>query len=456
MSEQTSVASPEPNGKQKAEDKTTKRVVVILGSGRSGTSLCAKILSRLGIAMETTLHRPNEMNPEGYFEDAQLVEINKRLLAKLAPVSGVAPRSDVADAEIGSEMRELRAHLKERTLASHNVWGFKDPRVSMLLPLYRRAFQAEGIVPNYIFCARSAGAVVESLMQASGKSRELCEQMYFSRTFLALRDSAANCYVLHYEKLLESPSTQIGALWTYVGEKHKPSPIDDKQCENLVEKKYNRSSLMAQKITNPLACRMEALIENMEGTQFNRDSVLEELREIGLINSGYQAWIDITAKSINDLKSSLVKPNEAVEKKEKEWASKLSQQTACATALGDELSRLQAEVSRLEKERNAAITRARSREGEIEVMRCKNEETEAKLARRSHSETKIVMNEELRKTRAKLDAANAELERLLGSVRHRAGTLLVDAIRHPGLKTLILPWRLLRLRSGDPSDKARN
>lgn len=572
-------SSTRKSGKQNAGVPSETRAVVILGSGRSGTSLCAKILDHLGIAMETTLQRPNEMNPEGYFEDARLVEINRRLLEKLAPVAGVAPRTDFTVAEIRPEMQDLRAHLKERSAAASGTWGFKDPRVSMLLPIYRRAFQAVGIVPRYVFCARAADAVVESLQQAASNSRAFHEQLYFMRTFLALRDCAANCHVIHYERLLESPADQIGQLWAYVGEDGASCPLSRQECETLVDPKLNRSSLQARPVSNPLARRMGALLEGMEGNAFDRDAVLEELQDLDSVYSTYQVWIDRAAGAIRTMQSQAAQAgdpsgDDAQEESDTELAAARRQiaenneridrlqaslqaassdaerragemltrmatldddaaarivaegrveelteevatlrdqlraahaeadsraeetdrriaamteqhesacadlvrqcedaraeadrQADCAKALGDEASWLQAEKTRLDEERDTAIMRARAKAGELEELRDKADQTEQELARFQRRDQRLRTEQNdlqknlqksektLAETTAERDAAVAEQERLSGSVRHRAGTLLVDATRKPGWNTLALPWRLARLRSGSGSDR---
>ena len=274
-----------------------RRVVVVLGSGRSGTSLCAKILGQLGIRMEVTLQRPNEMNPEGYFEDAQLHDLNRRMLERVAAVDGLGPRSDYQRSLIAAEQRELKNHLSERAFAEPTTWGFKHPRTSLLLPIYRRAFQALGIVPRYVFCARDPGAIAESLHEATGNPLDFCEQVYFVRSFLALRDCAANCHVVHYERLLADPVEQVERLWRHVGDEGTPVPLSPEERAALVDPGLNRSGLRARAVSNPLAARIGALLDGMEGTAFDRDAVRAELREIDAIHAGYGLWLGRAARA---------------------------------------------------------------------------------------------------------------------------------------------------------------
>ena len=59
--------------------------VLILGSGRSGTSMVAGTLSKAGYFMGERLYKPRESNPKGFFEDPEINGINEALIAKVVP-----------------------------------------------------------------------------------------------------------------------------------------------------------------------------------------------------------------------------------------------------------------------------------------------------------------------------------------------------------------------------------
>jgi hypothetical protein len=61
------------------------RNCVILGSGRSGTSLTAGLLAQSGYFMGTNLIPPDPGNPKGYFEDWNINRINEDLIAQVIP-----------------------------------------------------------------------------------------------------------------------------------------------------------------------------------------------------------------------------------------------------------------------------------------------------------------------------------------------------------------------------------
>lgn len=59
--------------------------VIILGSGRSGTSMVAGTLSQSGYFMGDRLLPPNDANPKGFFEDMEVNAINEDILESVAP-----------------------------------------------------------------------------------------------------------------------------------------------------------------------------------------------------------------------------------------------------------------------------------------------------------------------------------------------------------------------------------
>ena len=56
------------------------RLVVVTGSGRSGTSTVAGTLKRLGLHVPQPEMPPDETNPRGFYEPIWVVDFHKRLL----------------------------------------------------------------------------------------------------------------------------------------------------------------------------------------------------------------------------------------------------------------------------------------------------------------------------------------------------------------------------------------
>lgn len=123
---------------------------VVLGSGRSGTSLLAGILLDAGYHLGDDLLPPRAANPGGFFEDRAVNRINERLLAPVTPRPLRGPLRRLTPTRVRPGQRWLarlplptpidpspdsvRA-MAERTRRPH--LALKDPRFSYTLEAWR-------------------------------------------------------------------------------------------------------------------------------------------------------------------------------------------------------------------------------------------------------------------------------------------------------------------------------
>src|SRR5262245_28438813 len=109
---------------------------------RSGTSLAARALNLLGVDLgsEAGLARPGPIeNPKGFWERKAIKELNEELLASFG-----GSWSEPPDLEPGWEhspalaaFRDQAKALLEEEFASSELYGWKDPRSSILLPFWK-------------------------------------------------------------------------------------------------------------------------------------------------------------------------------------------------------------------------------------------------------------------------------------------------------------------------------
>jgi hypothetical protein len=117
------------------------RPVCVLGVGRSGTSLTARVLNRLGVELgpEGTMLPPDAASPSGYWEQSEIIALNDEILAALGgewwSLPPRRPGWELSDAMAG--MRARIAEFVEREFAGAGRWGFKDPRTTLTLPIWR-------------------------------------------------------------------------------------------------------------------------------------------------------------------------------------------------------------------------------------------------------------------------------------------------------------------------------
>jgi hypothetical protein len=134
--------------------------LIVAGMHRSGTSLTAQWLARCGVfeGDERALSAAVISNPRGQFEDEEFVRLHESILRdnglSSSMVGGDAPL--VVSAE-----RERAARELIRARAAHPLWGFKDPRTTLFLGLWKRLLPDLRVLALY----RPPAAVVDSLLR---------------------------------------------------------------------------------------------------------------------------------------------------------------------------------------------------------------------------------------------------------------------------------------------------
>jgi hypothetical protein len=141
------------------------RLVIVVGSGRSGTSTVAGTLKHLGLHVPQPEIPPNATNPRGFFEPRWVVDFHKRLLARAGvhltdsrPVASVRAKRVGARSGVQSQLQEWLATALEA--APELV--VKDPRNSWFQPMWREAAAAHGVTPRFLTMLRHPAEVAGS------------------------------------------------------------------------------------------------------------------------------------------------------------------------------------------------------------------------------------------------------------------------------------------------------
>lgn len=108
------------------------RILVITGMHRSGTSLFAGWFERAGVDLGPRQLAPRPDNPFGYFEDVDFVEFHEDVLH--ARGQNILVPRDLTVELTPNERARAQALVAAR--AGRALWGWKDPRTSLLLDLW--------------------------------------------------------------------------------------------------------------------------------------------------------------------------------------------------------------------------------------------------------------------------------------------------------------------------------
>lgn len=206
------------------------RNLLILGSGRSGTSLLAAMAQRAGYHLNRPLQPPNAGNPLGRFESLEVNAINEALLARVLPRR--RPNSLFGKLFLRhvpmENQRWLAAVPLERQitgtptlirrmeqLVQREPYCLKDPRFSYTLPAWRRVVKDAALVCVFRDPSETAVSILREYRDESGlhslamdfdRAVRVWTLMY--RHILEKHHHRGQWHFVHYEQMLDADSVE--------------------------------------------------------------------------------------------------------------------------------------------------------------------------------------------------------------------------------------------------------
>jgi glycosyltransferase involved in cell wall biosynthesis len=195
--------------------------IIVTGMHRSGTSLMASWLSALGVDMGQRLLPPDKGNPRGYFEDIDFLEFQRKVLSSccLADDGGHPDWGWTESEQLNRDRFRDFIPCATTLLGSRDerrgLWGWKDPRTTLLLDFWDALLDG----PLYIFLYRFPWEVADS-MQRLGQPVFLRNPEYAYRIWCFynrhLRDflikNSHRCVLLSINALQQNPDRFVDFL----------------------------------------------------------------------------------------------------------------------------------------------------------------------------------------------------------------------------------------------------
>jgi hypothetical protein len=148
-----------------------RRLILVVGVGRSGTSLLAGILGQLGLHIPQPEVNADDTNPRGFGEPRWVVDFHARLLEeRRVTVNDSRPaawEATGAAAEDEGAYAELRDWLGAQ-LGEHGAVVVKDPRTVWFLPLWTQCARELGVEPSFVTMLRHPAETLASARKSYG------------------------------------------------------------------------------------------------------------------------------------------------------------------------------------------------------------------------------------------------------------------------------------------------
>lgn len=192
-----------------------KKAIIVVGFHRSGTSALTGVLDALGAYSGNDLIPPSEENEKGFFENMRVYRANEYILENYFGVKW----NDIDGFKKIKSNREIEAILKfvlKETFGNSKVIVVKDPRICLMLPLYKKVLSELGYKCYVIGTKRDSESIVKSVSFRYGVAPKKAISLIDEYAKIVKTSSEA-FPVVEFKCLLESPDLALKGI-----KKHLP------------------------------------------------------------------------------------------------------------------------------------------------------------------------------------------------------------------------------------------
>ena len=148
----------------KKNDVNARRVVLVTGTGRSGTSTITGTFQELGLHVPGEVRKAQEANPRGFFEPHWVVDLHNRMLdrARAHTMDG-DPRTAVrTKRSVNATTRTELSDALSSVADEHPRLVIKDPRTVWFIPMWSRVAESLDIDVSFATMLRHPAEAIAS------------------------------------------------------------------------------------------------------------------------------------------------------------------------------------------------------------------------------------------------------------------------------------------------------
>lgn len=290
----------------------TRQLLMVVGSGRSGTSVLSSVLRELGYKVPQPEVKADKTNPMGFGEPQWLVDFHTAALRDaLVQTTDARPEAWADTAQIcldPKKRQEARTWLAKQYAKSDFVL-LKDPRLLWFTTLWDIVADDLGAEPIYLTMLRPPADVVKSKdfwynmpLSATNRAAGWVNTMLYTERATRTKQRA---YV-SFEKLLKDWTQTVGAIDARIG----LPPVRNARswtlvaAEQIVDPALARSSATWEQLgvspaISDMADRVWEKLQQLEADGADNEKLHREMDELRIeYRVLYQAAEDIAQSSV--------------------------------------------------------------------------------------------------------------------------------------------------------------
>ena len=282
-----------------AEHARRRRALLVVGMHRSGTSYVTSLCAAYNYVLPNDLMRGNAWNPPGYFESSSLVALNDRLLEAarrtwwdIGPLPAAPWRSKIAFDVQNALGTEIEARFGDA-----EAIVLKDPRTSLLLPIWCDGLHALGYDVEVLLVIRPAGEVAASLLARDGMTPLMGVALwwrYVTSAIAAIRDLSLPHAIVSYRAALDDPTCVGVALKTFGW----TVDVEPDSLRAIADPELARSRPIVGGDEAALLARCDALYERLTTTGIDVAGLDADPPTFKSVLRAYRPWRDLFARHL--------------------------------------------------------------------------------------------------------------------------------------------------------------
>ena len=202
-----------------------RKILIITGMHRSGTSLISQYLNKCGIDIGKELINLDSISSDsafnGHHEDKDFLDFHESLLQKswkipFKKANYAFPTNEFALPLFIGQKEQLEAERIIQKRAKLEQWGWKDPRTSLFLDFWQQRLKDS----TYLLLFRHPLTVVDSVVRRGTDKTVIAKPeialktwILFNKKILSFQEKHQDrCIVFNIQDIIESPSSLCQAL----------------------------------------------------------------------------------------------------------------------------------------------------------------------------------------------------------------------------------------------------
>lgn len=257
--------------------------VFILGMHRSGTSVTAEIINKLGFEAGSDLLPANKNNPRGYFENRYIYLLNKKIMKDYASNWDNVEYSffdNIYDDLYDKYSEEAKKIIKNEFSDSNNFF-IKDPRICNLFPFWERVLDGKRKI-KIVIPLRNPIEVAKSLKTRNHFSINKGLILWINHFINAERYSRKYERIfIKYDDLLNNSEITIESLIKFLD--IQGSEINKDELYSVIDRSLKHNKVAFNEILEvfPILDKILKVIKNNKLNDFQLlDDIYKEYNEI--------------------------------------------------------------------------------------------------------------------------------------------------------------------------------